>query len=88
MIPMIWNNLQLCQQLRGRITLPCSKYLEDYKTLWMSTTQRQNYFTLQQLLRGLQDPVDDTIGKFLLLSTVGMQVDAPFSLIGHLGAHL
>ena len=38
----------------------------------MSTTQRQNYFTLQQLLRGLQDPVDDTIGKIMLLSTVGM----------------
>ena len=33
----------------------------------MSTTQKQSYFSLYELLRGLQDPVDGTIGKILLV---------------------
>ena len=46
-------------------------HLEVIPMIWkelrsMSTTQKQTYFHLKQLLRGLQHPVDYTMGKVLL----------------------
>ena len=36
-----------------------------------STTQKQNKFSLQQLVRGLQDPMDDTKGEIQLENEQG-----------------
>ena len=55
----------------------------------MSTTQKQNYFSLLQLLRGLQDPVDDMMGKILLLCSCRSASRLHlFPLIDHSASHL
>ena len=47
-------------------------FLEVIPVFWkqvgsISATHMQNYFSLYELLRELQAPVDDTMGKILLL---------------------
>ena len=85
----------LCRLMCSSVSCIVGSHLEVIPMIWkqlgsMSTTHKQNYFGLWQLLRGLQDTVDVTIGKILLLPSCRSVSGCTFFifLIDHSGTHL